>query len=347
MLIHIGNRRTGYMPYYKGDNNMAKRINPFVSTAAAAAFVLFGAITAHAGEYPERSIELIVPFPPGGAVDTISRSLGEKLSERLDQSVVVLNKTGAGGVVGTRAGAIAKPDGYTMTAASLNFLTMPTVVKDPGFDIQKDFDPISLVGNFPLVLVVGPEVKEKTLKDIIERAKKEPEAYTIGCGSIGGGAHLAAELFKQRAGIDMMTIPYKGAALMNVDLIGGRLSMSFAHITSIIEQIRGGRVRPVAISAASRSPLLPDVPTMAEEGFPDFTVGEVVFMVTNANAPKPAIAKLNKEITAILNDKDERAKIESQGGEVVASSPEELRDYMDKNAKLFSEILKNAGVEPQ
>jgi len=280
-------------------------------------------------------------------VDTISRSISEKLSSRLGRAVVVMNKTGAGGLIGTRAGARAAPDGYTITAASLNFLTFPAVTKDPGFDIVKDFDPVTLIGNFPLVLVVGPQVKEKNLKEIVERAKKDPAAYSIGGSSNGGGGHVAAEMFKQRAGINMMTIPYKGAAPMNVDLIGGRLSMSFAHITSILEQIKGGRVRPIAISAAARSPLLPDVPTMIEEGFPDFTVGEVQFWVTRAGTPKPAIERLNKEIIEILNDREERKKIEDKGGEILAGSPAELGEYIARNSKIYSEILKNAGVQPQ
>ena len=144
-----------------------------------------------------------------------------------------------------------------------------------------------------------------------------------------------------------MTIPYKGAATMNVDLLGGRLSMSFAHITSIIEQIRGGRVRPIAISAASRSPLLPDVPTMAEEGFPDFTVGEVQFWVAPAGTPKPAIDRLSKEIIALLNDKEERKKFEDKGGEVLARPPAELGEFIVKNSKVYSDVMRAAGVEPQ
>lgn len=300
-----------------------------------------------AAAYPEKSIQLIVPFPAGGAVDSISRLIADPLAMRLKQSIVVQNRTGAGGLVGVRLGAQAVPDGYTLTAASLNFLTVPAVFADPQVDIINDFEPVALVGNFPLILVVGPSVKEMTLQQIVARAKKDPAAYTIGMGAAGGGGQVAAEMFKQQAGINILSIPYKGAAPMNVDLVGGRLSMSFAHITSIIEQIRGGRVRPIAISAKERSPLLPDVPTMTEAGFPDFTASEIAVFVAPAKTSKPIVQKLNSEINMLLNDKELRSRIEAVGGQITTLSPGEFGEYIVRQSRVYNQVLKNAGVQPQ
>ncbi|HWK33810.1 MAG TPA: tripartite tricarboxylate transporter substrate-binding protein [Hyphomicrobium sp.] len=323
------------------------RVATALMLASAAAVIGLASAPAAADTYPDREIQLIVPFPAGGGVDSISRLISERLAVRLKQSIVVQNRTGAGGLVGVRLGAQAAPDGYTLTAASINFLTVPSIFANPQVDIVKDFEPVALVGNFPLILVVGPNVKEKTLKDIVAHAKEDPTAYTIGTSAAGGGGHVAAEMFKQQAGVEMLTIPYKGAAPMNVDLVGGRVSMSFAHITSIIEMIRAGRVRPIAISAKERSPLLPDVPTMAEEGLPDFTASEIVVFVAPAKTPKPIVEKLNSEINSLLNDKEQRARIEAVGGQITPLSVEEFRQYIITQSRSYDQVLKKAGVQPQ
>lgn len=301
-----------------------------------------------AAEFPTKEVRIIVPFPAGGGSDTVSRLVGERLSERLKRPVIIENKAGAGGMIGTRTGAQAAPDAHTLTTITFNFLTAPSMFKDPGFDPVKDFDAVTLIANFPMVLVVGPSVKAADFTELVRDIKKDPKSFSIGSSSPGGGGHLSGELFRQKMGGDIMSLPYKGAAPLNVDLIGGRISMSFAHITSIIEQIKGGRVRALAITSAQRSPLLPDVPTMVEMGYPDFVTGEIVGLVTSTGAPKASVAKLYGEIAEILKSGSEaRTRLERQGAEVVANTPEDFGSYIREQSRKWSAVVKEAGLEQQ
>lgn len=297
-------------------------------------------------DYPNRPIRYVVPFPPGGGVDAVARIIAERLSARLGQQVIVDNRSGAGGLTGTRSVAKAAPDGYTLVAASFNFLTLPVLFPDMDFDIVKDFDPVVLVAKFPCVLVVYPAVKANTAKEMADLAARPP-GLKFGSSSAGGGGHIAGELFNQTAGVKMLHVPYRGAAPMNVDLIGGRIDLAFAHITSILELIRGDRVRALAITSDVRSPLLPQVPTMAEAGFPDFEAGEINGILVPAGTPKDIVTRLNKEIVAILNTPDVREKLEAQGAEVVAGTPDAFADFIRHESTRWGKVAREAGIKSE
>jgi tripartite-type tricarboxylate transporter receptor subunit TctC len=297
----------------------------------------------YAAEYPDRMIRYIVPFPPGGAVDILGRVLSEKLQGSLKQTVIVDNRPGAGGMVGTRFVAKSAPDGYSILAASFNFLTLPVLFKDMDFDIIKDFEPISLVATFPMVLVVTPSVKAKSLKEIIELSKSSG-GLKFGSSSTGGGGHIGAELLNQRAGLHNIHVPYKGAAPMIVDLLSGSIDFAFAHITSITPQVESGAVRALAVTAKTRSALLPEVPTMAEAGMPDFEVGEIHGVLFPANTPRNIVELINQEILAALKLPDIKEKLAAQGAQIVGTSPEQFAEYIKVESVKWGKVAKDAGL---
>lgn len=317
-----------------------------LAMAATLAALAFGPPPAFADTYPSRPIKYVVPFPPGGGVDTLARIVAEKLSARLGQQVIVDNRSGAGGLTGTRSGAKSPPDGYTLVAASFNYLTLPVLFPDLDFDIVKDLAPVILVAKFPCVLVVYPEVQAKTVKEMKALAGT-PASLKFGSSSTGGGGHIAGELFNQMAGVKMVHVPYRGAAPMNVDLIAGRIDLAFAHITSILELIRGGRVRPLAITSDQRSPLLPDVPTMEQAGFPNFEAGELNGILVPAGTPPEIVARLNKEIVEILAMPDVKQKLEAQGAQIVASTPAEFATFIVTESARWGKVAKAAGIKSE
>ena len=299
----------------------------------------------YAMDYPSRTVRYVVPFPPGGAVDILGRILCEKLQVHFNQPFVVDNRPGAGGLVGTRYVAKAPPDGYILGAASFNFLTLPVLFKDMDFDIVKDFAPISLVATFPMVLVVNPAVKAKTLNELIELSKTSG-GLKFGSSSTGGGGHIAAELLNQRAGLHNIHVPYRGAAPMNIDLLGGAIDFAFAHITSIVEQVHANAVRALAVTSKQRSPLLPEVPTMAEAGMPDFEAGEIHGALAPANTPPELIELLNAQIVAIPKLPDVAADLEKQGAQVVGSSPAAFAEFIKVQSVKWGKVAKDAGLKP-
>lgn len=297
-----------------------------------------------ASEYPNKMIRYVVPFPAGGGVDILGRVLCDKLQEQMGQTVLVENRAGAGGLTGTRSVAKAAPDGYTLVAASFNFLTLPVLFKDIDFDIVNDFAPISLVATFPMVLVVSKSVKANSLNELIALCKSAG-GLRFGSSSTGGGGHIASELFNQRIGAKNIHVPYRGAAPMNTDLLTGSIDFAFAHITSIVEQVRGGNVRALAVTSKARSPLLPDVPTMAEQGMADFDAGELHGVLAPAKTPRPIVDRLNREIVIALKRPEVQKKLEAQGAQLVGSTADEFAQFIKVESVRWGQVAKDAGLK--
>ena len=315
-----------------------------LSAFGASAIGAFTSKVYAASEYPNRMIRYVVPFPAGGGVDILGRVLCDKLQEQMGQTVIVENRGGAGGLTGTRTVAKSIPDGYTLVAASFNFLTLPVLFKDLDFDLVNEFEALSLDAPFPLVLVVSKPVKANSLNELIALCKKEG-GLRFGSSSTGGGGHIASELFNQRIGAKNIHVPYRGAAPMNTDLLSGSIDFAFAHITSIVEQVRGGNVRALAVTSKARSPLLPDVPTMAEQGMADFDAGELHGVLAPAKTPRPIIERLNREIVAVLKRPEVQKKLESQGAQIVGSSADEFAQFIKVESVRWGQVAKDAGLK--
>jgi tripartite-type tricarboxylate transporter receptor subunit TctC len=300
----------------------------------------------YAEGYPDRLIRYVVPFPPGGGVDTFARVVGAKLEQRLGQTVIIDNRPGAGGLTGTRSVAKSAPDGYSIIAASFNFLTLPVLFKNLDFDIIKDFAPITLAATFPTVLVVHPSVKATTVKEFVALSKSTKGGLRFGSSSTGGGGHIAAELLNQREGLHDVHVPYRGAAPMNIDLLAGNIDYAFAHITSIVQQVRAKQVRAIAVTSKERSPLLPEVPTMAEQGVPDFITGELHGVLFPAKTPTEIVDRVNKEYVAVLKMPDVAAKLTSQGAQLVGDTPAEFAEYIRVESEKWGKVARDAGLKP-
>jgi tripartite-type tricarboxylate transporter receptor subunit TctC len=267
------------------------------------------------------------------------------LAEAWGQSVVVENKPGAGGIVGSNVVATAAPDGYTIGGVSLNFTIYPVLYKDVPFDIFKNFSPVTLVAKIPSVLVVYPKLPIYTVKDLIREAKAHPGAICFASGGgVGTGGHVAGELFKKMTGVDMTHIPYKGGGPATIDLIGGHVQISFATTTSIINAIRSGQVRAIAVTSAKRFPLLPDLPTIAESGVPGFETEEMQGIVAPAGVPKPILDKLNTEIVKILEMPDVKATLTNLGATPQAGTPEDFSKYLHSEVDKWKSVFKDSAV---
>jgi tripartite-type tricarboxylate transporter receptor subunit TctC len=309
-------------------------------------FALFlTAMPASAQNYPSRSITFVVPFPAGGSADTLARLIGAKLSERLGQAVVVENKPGAGGNLGTDAVAKAAPDGYTLLLTPSSIAIAPSLYTKLPFDPIKDFAPVTLLGSIPMVVVVYPKFPPKTLAELIALAKSKPGEISYASAGNGSTNHLAVELFKIKTGIDMLHIPYRGNPLAIVDVIAGRVPVFFDFVLTGLSHIREGKVRALAVTGAHRSAVLPDVPTVMEAGVPDFEAS-TWFGVYAPGGTKPAIVeKLNTEILAALTIPMIRERLTSLGVDIIADGPQALAALTKSDLEKWGPIVQKAGVK--
>ena len=299
-----------------------------------------------AQDFPSRPIRFVQPFPPGGAVDTISRLVAEPLSARFGQQVVVDNRAGANGAIAVNLVTAAPADGYTIMSVALSFLTHQSIYRDFKHDMRKDVTPIVLGATFPLVLVVHPSVAARSVKELIELAKAKAGAMTYGDnGGIGSSGHIAAEMFKQRAGVEIIQVLYKGAGPMYVDLLGGQIQTAFCHITSITPHIQSGRVRPLATTASIRLPGLPDVPTMTEAGYPAVNTSELWGVIGPANMPPAVVKKLSAEIVEILKAPTMYNRLTGEGAQVVASTPQAFGEFITREIPKVADVLQKAGIK--
>lgn len=297
-------------------------------------------------KYPSKPITLVCPYAPGGNADLRSRQIGKFISEALGQPVLVDNKAGAGGNIGTAMIAQAKPDGYTIGMGNFAPLAVnPSMFEKLSFDPQKDLTPICLIEKGPLVLMVRPDSKFKSVKDIITFAKANPGKLTFASGGLGGSHHLSGELFKQIAGIDMTHVPYKGGSLATVDLLGGQVDMMFEQMYSAAPNLRSGKLRGLAITSKVRSPLFADIPTMQEAGVPGFEVQNWQGLVGPAHLPPAIVKVLNETCNKALADPTLRKQMLDQGNEIGGGTPEQFATFVAGESARWGKVVKERGIK--
>jgi len=296
--------------------------------------------------YPARTITVVAGFAPGGAVDTVARIVAKKLSENVGQSVVVENRAGAGGVVATQQVVRAAPDGYTILLGAVGSLAVsPHLVKKIGYDPLRDLAPITLAVVFSNVIVAGASFPANTLAEFVQLAKASPGKIAYGSSGIGGTGHLAGELFAQVAGIDITHVPYKGGAPAMQDLLGGQIPVVFGTPVTTLPHIKTGKIRALATTGLTRAAIMPDVPTVAESGYPGFEALNWYAYVAPAGTPKDVIARLNREIIAVLDSPDVRKQLEHHGVEAKPSTPEELAKFMESELATWGRVVKAAKIQ--
>jgi tripartite-type tricarboxylate transporter receptor subunit TctC len=296
--------------------------------------------SAIAQDYPTKPIRIIAPFPAGGTVDLIARVLADKLTQAWGQAVVVENKVGAGGIVGSDIVAKAKPDGYTLLVVAMPHAVNASLYKTLPYDTLRDFTPISLLGSQPLMLVVNPSVPAKSVADLIAMAKASPGKINYASGGNGGSQHLAMELFKGMAQVDLVHIPYKGNVPALVDVMGGQVPVMFDQTATVLPQVRAGKVRALAISSAKRSATMPDLPTVAEAGLPGYESTAWFGFLGPAGMPKEVVAKLSGAIIKILNSPEVNENLTNRGIDVIASTPVEYDAFMKTEVAKWATVVK-------
>lgn len=296
--------------------------------------------------YPNKSIRIIVPFPPGGGNDVIGRIIAQKLTERLGQQVVVDNRAGANGIVGLQALMQAPPDGYTIAVAAAGPMAVnPSLYEKLPYDSLKDFSYITNMVIFPLILVTHPSVPAKTTQDLINLAKAKPKQLFYGTPGSGNSAHLAGELLNSMANVQTVHVPYKGQGPAMADLVAGQVQMMFASIPSVLPQVKSGQVNAIAMGSAKRVPSLPEIPTLSESGVPGFEAYSWAGMLAPAKTPKEIIARLNKEIVDILKQKDVADKLNQQGALPVGDTPEQFAAYVKAEIDKWGAVIKSANIK--
>jgi tripartite-type tricarboxylate transporter receptor subunit TctC len=302
--------------------------------------------TAVADVYPSKPIRLVVPFPAGGSLDVVARAIGQKLTEAWGQPVVIDNRPGAGGNIGADLVAKSAPDGYTILegALSTHAVNVSLYSKMP-YDPVRDFAPITLVAVTPNVLVVNPSVPANSVKELIAYAKAHPGKLSFGSGSNGSAGHLAGELFKMEAGVDMVHVPYKGAAPAMQDLLAGQTQLMFDNLANSMQQVRAGKLKALAVTTEHRSALVPELPTLAEEGLPGFDISTWWGFMAPAGTPKEIIAKWNAEVTRILNTPEMKAFFAQQGAEPAPDSPEAFAAMIQREIAKYAKIVKASGAK--
>jgi tripartite-type tricarboxylate transporter receptor subunit TctC len=299
----------------------------------------------HAQAWPSKPIRWIVPFAPGGTTDILARTIAEKLTPALGKPVIVENNPGAGGSVGATQTAKAAPDGYTIMGGTISTHAInASLYKKLPYDPVKDFVPITLIARVPNLLVVNPEVPAKNVKELIALLKANPGKYTFASSGNGTSQHLSGELFKSMAGVDMQHIPYKGSPPALQDVVGGQVTMTFDNITTAWPLAKAGKLRPLAVTTAKRSPIAPDVPTLAESGLAGYEVGSWQGVFAPAGTPPDVVKRLNTEIVKIINMPDVRAKLEALGAEPVGNSSDEFATIVKSEVAKWAKVVKESGA---
>src|SRR6476646_10213914 len=305
--------------------------------------VLLPAVAA-AQDFPAKPIRLIVPFPPGGPNDIIARVVGQRMSEITRQPVIIDNRGGQAGVLGTDAVAKSTPDGYTIGIVSASSLVInPTMEKVP-YDVAKDFAPVTLVTTVPEMLVVASNVAAKNMKELIALAKAQPGKLNFASAGVGGLPHLAGELLKLTAKIDIVHVPYRGAAPAINDLLGQQVQMAFLDLPVLLPHIKAGTLRGIALGARTRAPTAPDVPTTAEVGMPDLLIENWYGMIAPAKTPEKIVAALNRIANEAMADPSVNQKLADQGLTLAGDSPEHFRGFIDAESRKWADVIRKAGV---
>ena len=306
---------------------------------------LLGGTSALAQAYPTKPVTIIVPFAAGGTTDILARIIGQALTAELGQSVVVDNRAGAGGNIGGQAAAKATPDGHTLFMGTVGTHAInASLYKKMPFDPVKDFAPLTRVANVPNLLVANPAQPYKSVKDLIAYAKANPGKVNFGSSGNGSSIHLSGELFKSQAKVDMQHVPYKGSAPAVTDLLGNQIGIMFDNMPSAIQHVRSGKLVPLAVTTAKRSPELPNVPTIAEAGVPGYEATSWFGMFAPAGTPAPVLAKLNAAIVKVLAQPDVKKKINEQGAEVYSETPEQFAAFIQAESVKWGKVVKESGA---
>ncbi len=332
-------------PSFRSDRRMA------VATAAAALCTLLAppAQAQDAANYPERPIKIIVPFPPGGAADMFARMVGVKLAEAFGnkQPVVIDNKPGAGGVIGTDATAKSPADGSTFLMVTIGHAVNPYMYAKLPYDTKADLVPVGVVAQVPSLVVAGPSWKGKNFKDLIAASKAKPRELQFASSGVGTTSHVGAALIESMANVDMLHVPYKGAAPALQDVMADRVTLSVDIITSSLPLVKGGKLVALATTGARRAPQLPDVPTVAEAGLPGFEFVSWYMLVAPAKTPQPILEKVNAELRRMATQPDFRARIEEAGGEVVSTTTKQAGDYLDREFVRWAKVVKDRNIKAE
>jgi tripartite-type tricarboxylate transporter receptor subunit TctC len=313
---------------------------------AVATLVSVAAPSMAATDYPSRPIALIVPYPPGGGVDAMARVVAQKLSEALKQQVVVENRGGGGGTLGTKFVARAAPDGYTLLLGHTGTISInPSLYVNLNIDPEKEFAPIGLVASMPVALLAHPSFPAKTVADVIKLAKDKPGSLNLGTSAMGTGGYMAAEFFKAEAGINVAIIPYKGTAPVMNDLLGGHVPVAFGVLPPALGNVQAGKLRVIAVTSKKRFSLLPDVPTMNESGMPGFEAVLHYGLLAPAGTPKEIVDRLSAELRKLVDTDEVKERIHMEGGDPLTSTPEEYAADVASEEKKWGGLVKKLGLK--
>jgi tripartite-type tricarboxylate transporter receptor subunit TctC len=312
-----------------------------------AALAILGLVTgAGAQDYPNRPITLVVPFPPGGSTSIVARIIADKMSESLGQQIVIDNRGGAGGTIGSRAVAKSPGDGYTILLGYTGTLAIgPSLYPNVGYDPRKDFAPIGMIGHAPNSLVVHPSFPARSVKELVDYAKANPGKVQYGSAGVGTVSHVSGEYFASAAGLTLAHVPYRGTGPALADLLGGHIPIAFAPIPATHANIDSGKLRGLAVTSGKRSSLVPDIPTIAESGVPEFEASLYYGLVAPPGTPRPIIARLNNELNTALASEDVRKRLATDGAEPVPGSPEDYARHIDRDETKWSKVVKSSGAK--
>lgn len=303
---------------------------------------------ASAQTYPSKQIRLVVPYPPGGSADILARTLGQQVSTSIGQPVVIDNRAGAGTAIGARDVAAAAADGYTIILGTVSSHAMnPVVTPGVGYDPIRDFTPITPVASIPFALVVHPSVPARSIQEFLDLAKRQPGKLTFASAGIGTSNHLAGELLKSMAGIDMLHVPYKGSAPALADLLGGRVTAMFDLLLTTMKHVKAGSVRPLAVTSAARSPLMPEVATFIEAGLPQYEVTAWFGIFSPAGTPAAVVEKLNAEFVKAVRVPEVTQRLEGLGAEPLAGSAGEFSQFVRAEYDKWARVIKAAGISSE
>ena len=304
--------------------------------------------SAMAQNYPSKPIRLVVPFTPGGVTDTSGRLIAEQLSKRLGQQVIVDNKPGASGNIGTQQVAMAEADGYTLLLGFDGTMVInPHVFPKTGFDTLKDFAPIGKIGDAVLILVAHPGFAAKSLKDVIALSKTQAGGLSYGTSGTGGTPHIAGELLKLKTGANLVHVPYKGGGQAMTDVLGGNIPLVYTAIAGAIPHVKSGKLLPIAVSSSKRATSLPDVPTFIENGVTDFEASSWVGLLAPAKTPRAIVSRINTELNAILNDPDVKERLNGMGITAAPGTPESFGNEMSRDLAKYGPVVKAAGIKAE
>ena len=313
-----------------------------------AAVALLVCATAHAQSYPAKPIHLIVPFPPGGGNDTVARAIAQQIGPDLGQPVVIDNKPGAGGAVGAELAAKAPPDGYTLFLAGVgSHVVNPNVHAQLAYDPVKDFAPVTLIASAPSVLVVNPSVPAHTVAELTAYARANPGKLNYASNGAGSAAQLAAAMYESMAGVKMVHVPYKGIAPAMTDLLSGEVQLMFGTVVALVPHIEAGKLRPLAVTSRKRSALLPNVPTMAESGLPDYEAGSWYGIMAPAGTSREIIERLHGAIVKALAQPEVAKRLSTEGAVVIGSTPAEFAAHLKRELARVGKVVRAAGIRAE